>query len=117
MPNLNRVILMGTVASDPELESSGRCVFYLHVDRHFRDGEGKQRTTRLDVPCVAFGRTGELVNQYHEKGDPIMVEGRLEGSSERFNVVVERVHFLPRGPGGNPAKISTDYFDRIASEA
>ncbi|HUX54509.1 MAG TPA: single-stranded DNA-binding protein, partial [Williamwhitmania sp.] len=27
--------------------------------------------------CVAFGKTGENINQYLGKGDPLFVEGRL----------------------------------------
>lgn len=78
---LNRIVIMGRLAKDPELRhtQSGVAVasFRLAVDRDFKDkGSGERQTDWIDV--VAWRQTGEFVDRYFTKGRMAVVEGRLQ---------------------------------------
>ena len=78
---LNRIILMGRLARDPELRhtQSGTPVasFRLAVDRDFKDkNTGEKATDWIDV--VAWRQTAEFVSRYFTKGRMAVVEGRLQ---------------------------------------
>ncbi|NPB05262.1 MAG: single-stranded DNA-binding protein [Aquificae bacterium] len=80
--NYNKVILVGRVVAAPEirmLEQSGRQIatFSLAYNRNYRDQSGnwKQESHFFDIK--AFGNLVERVVSQLEKGDLILVEGRL----------------------------------------
>ena len=78
---LNRIIIMGRLARDPELRrtQSGTPVasFRLAVDRDFKDKTtGEKATDWIDV--VAWRSTAEFVSRYFTKGRMAVVEGRLQ---------------------------------------
>lgn len=78
---LNRIILMGRLARDPELRhtQTGTSVasFRLAVDRDFKDRTtGEKATDWIDV--VAWRQTAEFVSRYFTKGRLAVVEGRLQ---------------------------------------
>ena len=78
---LNRIILMGRLARDPELRhtQTGTPVasFRLAVDRDFKDkNTGEKATDWIDV--VAWRQTAEFVSRYFTKGRLAVVEGRLQ---------------------------------------
>lgn len=102
---LNRIIIMGRLARDPELRrtQSGTAVasFTLAVDRDFKDkATGERSTDWIDV--VAWRNTAEFVSRYFTKGRMAVVEGRLqvrdwtdkEGNKRRTaEIVAENVYF------------------------
>lgn len=102
---LNRIILMGRLARDPELRrtQSGTAVasFTLAVDRDFKDkATGEKATDWIDV--VAWRNTGEFVSRYFTKGRMAVVEGRLQvrdwtdkdGNKRRSTeVIADNVYF------------------------
>lgn len=77
---LNKVILMGRMAVDPELRHtrSGTPVasFRLAVDRDFKDKDGASQTDWLD--CVAWKGTAEFISRYFSKGRMVAVEGSIQ---------------------------------------
>ena len=78
---LNRIILMGRLARDPELRhtQTGTPVasFRLAVDRDFKDKTtGEKATDWIDV--VAWRQTAEFVSRFLTKGRMAAVEGRLQ---------------------------------------
>lgn len=78
---LNRIIIMGRLARDPELRhtQTGTAVasFRLAVDRDFKDkSTGERVADWIDV--VAWRQTGEFVSRYFTKGRLAVVEGRLQ---------------------------------------
>ena len=78
---LNRIIIMGRLARDPELRrtQTGTPVasFRLAVDRDFKDKTtGEKATDWIDV--VAWRSTAEFVSRYFTKGRMAVVEGRLQ---------------------------------------
>ena len=107
MANYNKVILMGNLTRDPELRHlpSNTAVvnFGLAVNRQWRNQDGEQQEETTFVDCECFGRQGEVINQYMQKGRPLLVEGRLkldqwqdrEGNNRsKHKVVVERFTFV-----------------------
>ena len=106
MVSFNRVILAGNLTRDPELRftQSGTpvCGFGLAVNRVFSKNE------EVDFFNVsAWRELGETVANYKKKGDPILIEGRLQyrtweaqdGSKRsKVDVVADNVQFLGR-PG------------------
>jgi single-strand DNA-binding protein len=71
---------VGRIARDPEMRytTSGMAVvsFRIAVSRPRRSSEGEEQTDWLDV--VAFGKTGEFVAQYLDKGSLVGIEGRIQ---------------------------------------
>ena len=102
---LNRIIIMGRLARDPELRrtQTGTPVasFRLAVDRDFKDKTtGEKGTDWIDV--VAWRSTAEFVSCYFTKGRMAVVEGRLQvrdwtdkdGTRRRSTeVVADNVYF------------------------
>jgi len=75
---LNRIVIMGRLARDPELRrtQSGTAVasFTLAVDRDFKDKQTGERATDF-IDVVAWRQTGEFVSRYFSKGRMAVVEG------------------------------------------
>lgn len=108
MANYNRVILAGNLTRDPELSytpsSTPVCKLGLAVNRTWTDKQtNEKREEAMFIDCVAWSRTGEVINQYCRKGNPILIEGRLrletwtspEGQKRsKHTVVVDRFEFL-----------------------
>lgn len=76
---MNKVILKGRLARDIELRTTttGKSVgtFSLAVDRRFKQ-EGQPDADF--IPCVAWGKTAEVMAQYLAKGRETLVEGRMQ---------------------------------------
>ena len=116
MPALNRVQLIGRLGKDPESRSTttGRKVasFSLAVNRRWKSGgESKEATDWFNVD--AWGKVGELGQQYLKKGSLVYVEGRLQtdkyedksGETRYFTrVVADTLQFLDRKPTEEPVQ-------------
>lgn len=76
---MNKVILIGRLAADPEIRftQSNKCVasYRLAVDRAFKS-EGQPDADFIG--CVAWGKNGEFCQKYLHKGMKIAVEGRIQ---------------------------------------
>ena len=78
---INRVVLVGRLTRDPaELRRSTNnnnafTSFTIACDNRFTKVE--ERKTYF-IPCVAWGKTAEIVSQYVKKGALVGVEGRLQ---------------------------------------
>jgi single-strand DNA-binding protein len=101
MPALNRVQLIGYLGKDPETRviSNGKKVanFSLAVTQRWRSGgETKESTEWTNVE--AWGRLGEICQQYLHKGSLIYLEGRLKtdkyedkGETKYFTKIVAQL--------------------------
>lgn len=110
----NKVILMGNLTRDPETRTtpSGQNVtnFSLAVNRTWKGQDGSQQEAVSFIDCVAWGKTGDIIAQYMQKGRPILVDGRLDQRSwddkdsgqkrSKVEVVVENFNFVGGGDGG-----------------
>jgi single-strand DNA-binding protein len=114
MPGLNRVQLIGNLGKDPETRFTpkGKSVsqFTLAVNQHWKSAEGTKENTEW-FTVEAWGRLGEICQQYLHKGSLIFLEGRLKtdkyedkgGETKYFTkVVAASMQMLDRKPGEEP---------------
>jgi len=121
MASYNRVILAGNLTRDPQLtytpSNTAVCKFGIATNRRWRDRDGNQKESVCFVDVTAFGKQGEVINQYMSKGRGILIEGYLnyqqwtdkEGKNRsKLDVVVENFQFLGdpvgRAAGGGYAR-------------
>jgi len=82
---VNKVILIGNLGQEPELRYTGSgtavCNMRLATTNTYtnRDGEEVQDTEWHNV--VAWGRLGEVCNEYLDKGSQVYFEGSLQTRS------------------------------------
>ena len=114
MASFNQVILLGNLTRDPQLKylpsQTAVAEFGLACNRKFNTQSGEAREEVTFVDCTAFGKTGELINQYFTKGKPIFIQGRLKydqwddkqggGKRSKLTVVVENFQFIGGRDGG-----------------
>ncbi len=114
MAYLNKVFLIGNLTRDPELRVTPKgtavCQFGLAVNRQYKDESGATRDETAFIDIEAWGKQGELVSKYLQKGSLAFIEGRLRFDSwedktsgqkrNKLKVVLENVQFLSRGGGG-----------------
>jgi single-strand DNA-binding protein len=113
LANFNKVILLGNLTRDPETRAtqSGAQVtkFGMAINHKFKGQDGQLRESTCFVDLTAFGRTGEVIQQYCKKGKPLFVEGRLEYSQwqdkegnkkSKLEVIVENFQFVDAGQRG-----------------
>jgi single-strand DNA-binding protein len=115
MANYNKIILVGNLTRDPQMRylPSQMAVtdFGLAVNHKFKTKSGEDREEVLFIDCSAFGKPGEIINQYCQKGKQILVEGRLKydtwedkqggGKRSKHSVVVDNFQFLGGRDGGS----------------
>lgn len=81
---MNKVILMGRLTRDPEVRysqggnSMAIAKFSIAVDRRFKR-EGQPETDFFN--CTAFGKQGEFVEKYLQKGTKVVVIGSLQNDN------------------------------------
>src|SRR3954462_6859432 len=120
MASYNKVILMGNLTRDPQMKylpsQTAVVEFGLACNRKYKTQSGEDKEEVTFVDCTAFGKTGEVINQYFQKGKPIFIEGRLKydswedkqggGKRSKLVVIVENFQFIggrdgaPSGGGG-----------------
>jgi len=114
MPALNRVQLIGYLGKDPESKftPTGRKVtqFSVAISNRWRNKEGEPKEFTEWVNIEAWGRLGEVCNEYLKKGSLVFVEGRLKtdkfedkGENRYFTKVVAlSMQMLDRKPSEEP---------------
>ena len=82
MPTLNRVQLIGRLGKEPESKftPTGKKVthFSLAVSNRWKDKNGETKESTEWVNIEAWGRLGEVCQEYLKKGSLISLEGRLK---------------------------------------
>jgi single-strand DNA-binding protein len=114
MASYNRIVLLGNLTRDPQLRflpSQTQVVeFGLATNHKYKTANGESREEVCFVDCAAFGRLAEIINQYCQKGRPLLVEGRLKydtwedkqggGKRHKHSVIVENFQLLGGRDGG-----------------
>jgi len=110
----NKVILLGNLTRDPELRTTPNgnnvCSFGLAVNRSWRNAQGETQESVDFFDCVAWGKAGEIIAQYTQKGRALLVSGRLQNRSweqdgqkrSKVEVIVEDFNFISDGRGAAP---------------
>ena len=116
MPGLNRVLLIGNLGKDPETrftpKGSKVCAFSLAVSRQWKNREGERQEATEWFNIEAWGRLGEICQQYLHKGSKVYVEGRLQtrkwqdqSGQDRYTteIVANDMQMLDSRAGGDVA--------------
>ncbi|WP_047866069.1 single-stranded DNA-binding protein [Rubrobacter aplysinae] len=107
MVSFNRVVLAGNLTRDPELRFTNNgvpvCGFGIAVNRV------RSKNEEVDFFDIsAWRELGETIANYKKKGDPILIEGRLQFRSweaqdgskrNKVDVVADNIQFLGRSDG------------------
>ena len=138
---MNKVILMGRLTRDPELQQTPQgtsvCRFTVAVNRRFAK-EGQQ--TADFISCTAWRQTAEFICKYFKQGSMIAVVGSIQtrtwesqdGKKQyATDVVVDEAYFTgsktetgtsgaataPAKPKGEDANAPFDEFDSMGFAA
>jgi single-strand DNA-binding protein len=123
MIGVNKVILIGNLGKDPELRYTpgGQAVatFSLATTERYNDRNGQRQDRTEWHNIVAWGKLGELVNQYLKKGRSAYIEGRIttrswddKDGNKRYKteIVANQVQFL--GSAGQGSSDMNSGFDQ-----
>ena len=111
---MNKVIIIGYLAADPEFNSTqsgvSRCTFRVAVQRRFANAQGQRESDFFN--CVAWRNTADFISRYFAKGSRIAIEGTLQNrsyeaqdGSKRYitEIIVDNAEFC-ESRGGAPAE-------------
>jgi single-strand DNA-binding protein len=114
MPALNRVQLIGYLGKEPEARftPNGKRVahFSVGVTQRWKSGDKAKEATEW-VNVEAWGRLGEIAQQYLKKGSLVYLEGRLKtdkyedkGGETKYytKVVTQLLQFLDKKQADEP---------------
>jgi single-strand DNA-binding protein len=104
---MNKVCIILTLTHDPETRftssGTGVCSFYGAYNETYTTGDGTKKTDVSYFECIAWQKTGELIQKHFHKGHKIGITGKLkqerwendEGKTQsRVKIVVENIDFL-----------------------
>ena len=126
MASFNKVILLGNLTRDPELRYTPKGTAVTEVSlaiNRFRSGESGEKTQEVTyVDVTLWSRQAEVAKEYLTKGNPVLIEGRLQLDSwedkqsgqnrSRLKVVGEQMQLLPKG--GNSGNSNTKEGDNYS---
>ena len=82
MRGLNKVMLIGNIGRDPELQSfeggRKRASFTLATSERYRDRNGVDQTVTEWHNIVVWGPQADTVEKYLKKGMPVFIEGKIK---------------------------------------
>ena len=130
--DLNKVMLIGNIASDVQMRSTqtGQNVtsFNLATNRRWKDQtSGEMKEDSQFHRIVAWGKLGEICNQYMQKGKKIYIEGRIQtrtwddpqsGQKKYFtDIIAENVIMLdPKGQASPASDQSQPQSNPVVSD-
>ncbi|MDD4996316.1 MAG: single-stranded DNA-binding protein [Patescibacteria group bacterium] len=124
--NVNKAIVVGNLTRDPETRTipSGQNVtsFSVATNRFWTDKETGEKKKQAEYHnIIAWGRLGEIVQNFMKKGGLIYVEGRLQtrnwqdqqgAKRSRTEIIAEKLQLGPRPE----AKENVSSFGESSSE-
>ena len=118
---LNSVNLQGRMVRPLDLKILGEDKqvgnFSLAVQRNFKNRDGDYDADFID--CTVWGKTAELIGNYFDKGDQIIIEGELRqetwegenGKRSKLKVKVNGFQFVGANNSQNNSNEVDDNFD------
>lgn len=117
---MNKVILTGNIAREPEVRTTQSGIMSMTLDlavqRRFTDKQTGKREADF-IRCILWRQAAEYVQKYAQKGTKLGIEGRLEtrsydaqDGSKRYvtEVQVDQVEILTPRAGGAQNAAQTD---------
>jgi single-strand DNA-binding protein len=81
MSGLNRVFLLGNVASDPEVkhfEGASKLTFRIGVTERYQSRDGENKSSSTYLTCDWFTKSAEKMMEWIRKGRLVLVEGSIQ---------------------------------------
>lgn len=116
---MNKCILVGNLARDPELTTTSNgvavCRFSIAVSRRYANSDGERETDFLNI--VVWRNLGENCHKFLKKGSKVGIVGNIQSrsydatdGSKRYvtEIVAEEVEFLSTKAQDGEAKASTE---------
>lgn len=102
---MNKVIALGNLTRDIELKYSAKgnpvANFSIAVNERWKDEQGQKQERTHFFDCVAYGAKGETIAKFFQKGDEILIEGKL----------VHETWVAKDGSNRSAVKIQAENFD------
>jgi single-strand DNA-binding protein len=120
--DFNKCILMGRLTGDPETRYTPNGVactnFSIAINRKYKQGEDtKEEVSFFEV--VTFGKQAENCGKYINKGDSVLIDGRLQQrrwddkdtgqKRNKIEVVAQSVNFMPKRSKGQESSEPVNY--------
>lgn len=86
---MNKVILAGRIANNIQLKKYDEGKYLVRLTLAINNGKDREADF---IPITAFGRAAEIIDRYANKGDSILVEGRLK--EDRYEKDGEKIYRL-----------------------
>jgi single-strand DNA-binding protein len=125
---INRVVLVGRITRDPEIQQTNGGVSYVRfsiaVDRPFKNQNGDKLTDFIN--CIAWRSQADFLKNFVKKGNMIGVDGRIQVTSyqdgqganrQSFDIFVENVANLEPKKNDNQFQPSDAGFAPVAGYA
>jgi len=97
MPSLNRIQLIGRLGKDPESRTTpGKhkvVAFPVATGHRWKDKQGQVKTQTDWFNIEAWGRLGEICEQYLHKGQLVYLEGRMRTDKYEHN---DETHYFTK---------------------
>lgn len=119
MKSVNKVVLMGYLAADPEKKSTltGKSVvnFKLATNRDWKSSNGEKRQTTDYHRIVAWQKLAEVCAEYLKKGSGIYLEGRImnkhftdkEGKERTMTeILADTINFVTYSKGKSAEEVN-----------
>ncbi len=79
---MNHIGLTGNICQEPDLrytpQGTALCELRLAHNEKYTTSDGQQKEESLYVDVTFWGKKAEVVAEYHQKGDRILVEGKIK---------------------------------------
>ena len=105
---MNKVILCGKLTAKPELRYTTNNTAYARFNIAVNRPKQKDKEQQADfINCLAWNKLGETISKYFDKGQSILVTGRIQNDSytdkdgkKRISsyVLVEEIEFVGSKP-------------------
>jgi single-strand DNA-binding protein len=123
---LNNIVLAGRLTKAPELKATNSGVdvlpFTIAVNRAY--AKSNDEVTADFIPCIAWRKTATFISKYFNKGDGIVIKGRLEtrkwvdnngNNRVSYEVIVENTEF-PQGKSKNNTTVTNTPIPSMADD-
>ena len=99
---MNKCIMLGNITRDAERVSNDMVKTTIAVN-------DKRGGDTLFIECVFFGKTGEILEKYTNKGSKILIEGKLRLSTwerdgekrQKYSITVNNLTLMPSNNNNN----------------
>lgn len=117
---MNKFFCSGRLTRDPELKytQSGKsvCNFGIAINKKYKDSSGSTKESVVFIDCAAWGRTGEIINEYSAKGSYLILESELQMDEwekdgvrrTKISLNVHGVEFPPRNNDSEKARLPNE---------